>query len=86
MIYGSTYERFFGKYHEMNAGDAEILKFKKLSELPLATYLNQKAISYIEDWILLKDDDFYASLVIFTLRNIYTYLKSIKPKITRYTE
>ena len=35
IVYGSTYERFFGKSHENNAGEAEILKYKKFSELNL---------------------------------------------------
>jgi hypothetical protein len=38
---GSTYERFFGKYTELNNGDAEILKYKKFSELKIASILNQ---------------------------------------------
>ena len=41
IIYGSTYERFYGRYHEQNAGEAEILKYKKFSELKLTMYLNQ---------------------------------------------
>lgn len=40
MNYGSTYERFFGRYHELNSGEAEILKYKKFSELKLSTHLN----------------------------------------------
>jgi hypothetical protein len=40
MVYGSTYERFYGTYHDLSDGDAEILKFKKLSNLKLTTHLN----------------------------------------------
>lgn len=40
MTYGSTYERFFGRYHDLNSGEAEILKYKKLSELKLTSHLN----------------------------------------------
>ena len=35
MIYGSSYERFFGRFHESKSGEAEILKYKKFSELKI---------------------------------------------------
>jgi hypothetical protein len=34
----------------------------------------------------LKDDDYYVNLMIHALRNLYTYLKNLKPKISIYTE
>jgi len=40
MMYGSTYEKFYGRYHDLSAGEAEILKFKKLSELKIVSHLN----------------------------------------------
>jgi hypothetical protein len=40
MTYGSTYERFFGRFHELNAGEAEILKYKRFSELKMSSHLN----------------------------------------------
>jgi hypothetical protein len=86
MTYGSTYERFFGRFHELNAGEAEILKYKRFSELKMSSHLNLQAVNYIENWTLLKDDDYYTSLVIHAVRNLYTYLKSLKPKVSRYVE
>jgi len=40
IIYGSSYERFFGKYTSINAGEAEILKYKKFSELKISCIMN----------------------------------------------
>ena len=86
MTYGSTYERFYGRYHELTAGEAEILKYKKFSELKMTAYLNATAMSYLSNWIALKDDDFFVNLVISVVRNIYTYLRNLKPKVSRYRE
>lgn len=44
------------------------------------------AVSYIESWTLLNDDDKYVNLCLATIRNIFTYIKNLKPKITNYTE
>lgn len=44
MTFGSSYERFFGKYHENGSGETEILKYKKLSELQLSSFLNTMAL------------------------------------------
>ncbi len=35
---------------------------------------------------MLKDDDYYVNLVIVAVRNLYTFLKNLKPKVSRYTE
>lgn len=35
---------------------------------------------------MLKDDGYYVNLVIVAVRNLYTYLKNLKPKVSRYTE
>ena len=86
MTYGSSYEKFFGKYHENGSSETEILKYKKLSELPMSSILNAIALSYLEQWSELKDDDYYVSLVMTCLRNIYTFLKNLKPKVSRNTE
>lgn len=52
LTYGSTYEKFYGegKHVNLNAGEAEILKYKKLSELKLASHLNSIAVQYLENW------------------------------------
>jgi hypothetical protein len=86
MMYGSTYEKFFGRYHDLSAGEAEILKFKKLSELKIVTHLNPQAINYLENWTFLKDDNYYVSMVIVVLRNLYTFLKNLQPKVSTYTD
>lgn len=86
VIYGSTYERFFGKYTEMNAGEAEILKYKKFSELKIAVILNPMTISYIENWVFLKDNNKYTNLLLCTIRSIFTFLKNITPSVSRHNE
>lgn len=86
MIFGSTYERFFGRYHDLSAGEAEILKYKKLSELKITSHLNPQALNYLQNWTLLKDDNHYVSIVIVVLRSIYTFLKNMQPKISTYAE
>jgi len=48
--------------------------------------LNPQAISYLENWTLLKDDPFYVSMVVSVLRNIYTFLKNMKPVVSTYKE
>jgi hypothetical protein len=87
MTFGSTYERFFGRYHaDVTAGDAEILKHKRFGELKLASHLNPQAKSYIENWILLKEDEYYVGLVVAVVRNLFTFLKNLKPKVSQYTD
>mmetsp|Transcript_6073 Transcript_6073/g.4596 ORF Transcript_6073/g.4596 Transcript_6073/m.4596 type:complete len:90 (+) Transcript_6073:206-475(+) len=76
MIYGSTYERFFGKYTQINAGEAEILKYKKFSELKVASILNPMTQAYIESWILMKEDNKYVNLCLEALRSLFTFLKT----------
>lgn len=86
MTYGSTYERFFGTYQDLSDGDAEILKYKRLSNLKITAFLNPQALNYIENWTLLRDDLFYVTLVVNVLRNMYTFLKNLKPTISTYRE
>lgn len=86
MINGSTYERFFGKYTEMNDGEAEILKYKKFSDLNIASVLSQMALAYIENWTQLGEDVTYINSVIYCLRAIFTFIKSMKPATSRHTE
>ena len=86
MVYGSTYERFFGRYHEMSAGEAELLKYRKLSQLKTALPLNNVAMAYLDSWVALKEDDTYINMLLFTLRQLYTYLKGLQPSTSRNTE
>lgn len=86
LTYGSTYERFFGRVHEINSGEVEILKFKKFSELKMATYLNAQAKYCIDNWVSLKESDYYVGLVIFVVRNLYTFLKNAKARVTEYSD
>lgn len=82
----TNYQGFFGKYHDLTAGEAEILKYKKFSELKISSILTQQAKAYMENWFNLVDDTNYRNLAICVLRNIYTHMKSTNAGISHYTE
>ena len=86
MNFCSTYSRFFGKYTEPTRGEAEILRYKKFSELKISSVLTQKAVAYIEGWTLLNEDDVYLNLALGVIRQIYTFIKSKWPLISTNTE
>ena len=44
------------------------------------------AVAYIDNWTQLGEDDSYVNLALSSLRQIFTFLKNLKPKITRNTE
>ncbi len=62
------------------------MKYKKFSELKIAVILNPMTISYIENWVFLKDDNKYTNLLLFTVRSIFTFLKNLKPSVSKYNE
>jgi hypothetical protein len=66
--YASSYSRFFGKFTEVSKGEAEILKFKKFSELDISTILSPMAVAYIDSWTKLGEDDSYVNLALSALR------------------
>ncbi len=68
MIFGSTYERFYGKITEKSSKEAEILRYKRFSELKLASILNKFAVAYIESWTLLNESDYFINLAFSALR------------------
>ena len=75
IIYGSTYERFFGK-KVVKETDHEMLKFKDFSKVKMNyTILNKQALNTIQNWTKLADDESYVNQVITVLRSIYAYIK-----------
>ena len=53
------------------------MKYKKFGELDIIAYLVPQAVDYIQAWTLLRDDPYYISYVIFTVRSLYTYIRAI---------
>ena len=86
MNYSSSYSRFFGKYTQPTKGEAEILKYKKFTELDISSILTPLAQAYIENWTLLDEDETYLNLALCVIRSIYTYIKNLEPKISVNTE
>lgn len=43
----TAYQGFFGKFQDLTAGDAEILKYKQFSQLKIASVLTQQAKAYV---------------------------------------
>lgn len=82
----TSYQGFFGKYHDLTSGESEILKYKKFSELKISAILTQQARAYLENWFGLGDDTNYRNTVICAIRNIYTHMKSTKASISHYSE
>ncbi len=70
----------------MNRGECEILVHKEFKDLKIAKILNSTALSYLNNWTKLKDDDHYVNLMMIAMRSIYTFIKNLAPKISRYTE
>lgn len=42
-------------------------------------------MQYIQNWINLKDEQQYVSLVVVTVRNMYTFIKNLVPSVTQNT-
>jgi hypothetical protein len=68
------------------ASDAQILKYKKFSQLEFTLNLTHLALEYLQSWTLLGDDPYYMSVVIQTLRSLYTYIKNLAPRDTKHHE
>jgi len=71
-------EKFYGKppNREVTA-DAEILKYKKFGDLEIVAFFAPQATEYIQNWTLLKDDPLLVSYVVYTVRSLYTFIKSM---------
>ena len=63
----------------MDLGDVQILRYKKFSEVPCAVILNTLAKTYLDAWQALKDDQYYVSLVLTSLRTLFTVVRGLEP-------
>lgn len=70
----SAYGQTFGR-QIIDSGDVTILKFKKLSELPVGKIMTDVSKHYLDSWIKKDDHKVYISKVIHTLRNMLTIIK-----------
>jgi len=58
----------------VDTGDVTILKYKKVSELPVGSVLSSLALESLDKWIGLGESKFYVSKVMSVLRNIFTFV------------
>jgi hypothetical protein len=71
----SSYALSFGRSSGKESQDIQILKFKKLSELPCSKVLQPVAIVFAENWIAKGDSDYYQSIVLKCVRSLYSLVK-----------
>lgn len=64
------------------ADDYEILRYKKFSQIKIATILRPDVNATIDRWLQINDDETYAKRIYFTVRDIYTFLKNKEPPQT----
>lgn len=86
LTFGSTYETFHGSIRKPTDApcDADILKYRRFGELEYTGYLQPLMVQYIQNWTRLEDDSMYKSLVLVTVRNMYTYIKGLIPSDTMH--
>lgn len=87
LVFNSTYERFHGnKSVPSTPCEADILRYKRFSQLETTLYLQPLAVKYIENWTTLGDEKRYVSLVVACVRDLYTFVKSLIPSFTKNAE
>jgi hypothetical protein len=62
------------------------LKYKKFCELDIIAYLVPQVVDYIQSWTQLKDDPYYISYVIHTVRSLYTFIRAVLYPETHHHE
>lgn len=80
MSYKSAYGQAFGRAVDLtDMGDISILKYKKFSELPCTSMLNEKTKNHIDTWNSLKDEEYYVKAVLSCLRSMLTSIRNQEP-------
>ena len=64
------------------ADDYEILRYKKFSQVRIASILKPEVSATIDRWLQINDDEIYAKRIYFTVRDIFTFLKNKEPPTT----
>ena len=70
----TSYGQVFGR-KQLSFMDSTILKYHKLSDLPVARALNQVSRTYLENWFALGDDEYYVNLALGFLRGLNTAIR-----------
>lgn len=69
----SAYQERYGREaNSVDPSNTEILKYKKISDLPCASILTRAAITALDTWQKSETSDYHVSLVIKALRSIKT--------------
>lgn len=66
--------------------DYEILKYKKFSDLQIASILKPHIVHYIETWLSVNDQEEFTGRIYFTIREIFTVLRNQEAPISIKTQ
>lgn len=69
--YGLSYGTF-----EKKRGDHEILRIKKLADIPQSSHLKPEIKEMLEHWLSINNVEEFTSRIYATIRSMYTFLKS----------
>lgn len=77
----TSYCQTFGE--KPKAAEAfSILKMKKLDELPFNEILLPEVVKILAKWLIINDQDMFTGRIYFTIREMYTVVKSQIATIT----
>lgn len=71
----SHYKEMFGQEELKKIYESDLLKYRKLNELPCSTILNTHSLLMLEKWITLNDDPEYQSAMLRALRGLHSVIK-----------
>jgi len=81
MTNSTQYASFFGS-KPPDAGDYEILKYKKFSQLKISSILKPHVVSTIERWLGINDQEEFTRRVYTTVRDLFTAIKNQEAPIS----
>ena len=58
------------------------MKEKPFRKLEISKFFKNEYAAYIEKWLLMKQDDELVSTIYFTVRELYTFIKSLEVPIS----
>jgi hypothetical protein len=77
----SQYATFFGSRPKMSH-DYEILKYKKFSQLRIASILKPHVIQTIERWLAINDQEEFTKRIYYTVRDVFTIVRNQEPPVS----
>lgn len=78
----SSYDSDFNNPDLQLVKDADVLKYRKLSELPCSSVLDPLALRMLQNWVLLSDSVEFQALVLQCLRGVYSTVKVFSSTMT----